>query len=331
MKLPLLRIRRGRLRAAAEAALCLALFIAAWNQADPAGTGAALTGLSSPPAPAGFPRTVRDYGGDDLRLPRPPSRIASQALVTDHFLLAVVPPSRIAAVSPVAHDPRYSHVADLVAGMDVAVVDDGEALLRRRPDLLLVSHTARADLIALARAAGIPTFRLLTVFEDFAQITDGLATVGRLTGEERAAARVVARFRERVAAVRARRHDATPPLRVLPYVAFSGTFGTGSLLDHILTELGAVNVAAEQGIGPHATISAEQIAAWNPDWIIADAADGEEDAVRRRLLDQPGVAVTVAGRTGQVLVIEHRRFMTMSQYAADLLETVAAALLRDTP
>ena len=330
MKRLVRRLRRGRPRAALEAALCLLLLMAAWRVADGTWTDRPLA-EDSAESPAGFPRTVHDYAGDPLRLARPPSRIASQALVTDHFLFAVVSPSRIAAVSSIAHDARYSYVAAEVAGMDVAVVEDGEALLRRRPDLLLVSHTARADMVAVARDAGIPTFRLRTAFDDFAQIAAGLETIGRLTGEERAAGRVIAEFRERAAAAVARRPAAAPSPRVLVYVAMSGTFGAGSLFDHILTELGAVNVAAEQGIGPNGTISGEQIAGWNPDWIIADAPAGEEDAVRRRILEQPGVAVTTAGRTGQVLVLDHRRFITMSHHAARLIEAVAAALYPDTP
>ena len=330
MRLPARLIRRGRLRAALEVALCLALLVVAWRSAD--GTGDTRPFGAQPAAsPPGFPRTVRDHAGEAIRLVRPPSRIASQALVADHFLFAVVPPARITAVSPLAHDPRYSFVAGQAGGMDIGVVDDGEALLRRRPDLLLVSHAARADLVDLARAAGIPTFRLLTVFEDFSQIAAGLETIGRLTGEERAAGQAVTRFRARVAAAIARRPAAAPPPRVLVYAAFSGTFGAGSLFDHILAALGAVNVAAEQGIGPHGTISGEQIAAWDPDWIIADAPAGAEGAVRRRLLDQPGVAVTAAGRSGRILVLDHRRFITMSHHAAGLLEAVAAALYPDAP
>lgn len=330
MKLPARFVRRGRLRAAFESALCLVLLVAAWRAADDARALPPLA-VDSGASPAGFPRAVRDYRGDAVRLARPPSRIASQALVTDHFLFAVAAPMRITAVSPIAHDPRYSFIAGQVGDMDVAVADDGEVLIRRRPDLLLVSHTARADLVALAHAAGIPTFRMLTIFEDFGQIIRGLETVGRLTGEERAAARVIARFRERVAAAAARRPAAAPPPRVLVYSASAGTFGAGSLFDHILAELGAVNVAAEHGIGAHAVISGEQIAAWNPEWIVTDAPAGEEEAVRRRLLEQPGVAVTAAGRSGRILALDHRRFITMSHHAAGLIEAVAAALYPDTP
>ncbi len=329
MSLSLRRVRTGWLRAAIEVVVCLVLLVAAWRAAAGTRAGWFSAERSAAAAAAGFPRTVRDHHGDAVRLARPPSRIASQALVTDHFLFAVVPPARIAAVSAVAHDARYSYVADVLAGRDVGVVDDGEALLRSRPDLLLASHTARADLVALARAAGIPTFRLQTVFDDFDQIVEGLRTVGRLTGEERAAEREIARFRARVAAAAARRPASAPRPRVLVYVALSGTFGAGSLFDHILTELGAVNVAAEQGIGPHGMISGEQIAAWDPDWIIADSPAEENVAVRRRLLGQPGVAVTVAGRSGQILVLDHRRFITMSHHAAGLIEAVGAALYPD--
>ena len=177
-------LSRGRLRAVLEVALCLALLLAGWLWSADMRAGRTLAGQAAA-APSGFPRTVRDHAGDALRLPLPPSRIASQALVTDHFLFAVVHPSRIAAVSAVAHDRRYSFVADAVDEMDVAVAGDPEALLRRRPDLLIASNTARADYVALARGAGIPTFRLLTVFEDFSQIIVGLETIGRLTGEQR--------------------------------------------------------------------------------------------------------------------------------------------------
>ena len=204
LSIPLSTLSRGRLRAVLEVALCLALLLAGWLLSADMRAGRTLAGQASA-APAGFPRTVRDHAGDALRLPRPPSRIASQALVSDHFLFAVVPPSRIAAVSAVAHDRRYSYVADVVDEMDVAAAGEPEALLRRRPDLLIASNTARADYVALARGAGIPTFRLLTVFEDFSQIAEGLETVGRLTGEERAAERVIRQFRYRIAAAVARR------------------------------------------------------------------------------------------------------------------------------
>ena len=330
-KRSLRRLTRGRVRALLEAALCLALLAAAWRGGAGEGAGWTFAGGTGAVAADGFPRTVRDYAGDEVRLPRPPSRIASQALVTDHFLFDIVPPSRIAAVSAVAHDPRYSFIADMVDDLDVGVAAEPEALLRRRPDLLLVSNTARADFVALARGAGIPTFRLLTESGDFSQIAAGLETVGRLTGGEAAAEQVIRRFRDRVAAAVARRPAGAPPPRVLVYASFSGTFGKGSLFDHVLTELGAVNVAAEHGVGAHGMIGGEQIAAWNPDWIIADAPAGGEAAARLRLLDHPAVAVTTAGRSGQVLVLDHRRFITMSQYAAGLTEAVAAALYPDAP
>lgn len=306
--------------------LCAGSFFAAWRcsgRMRPAGAGAQGTRVEMAES---FPRTVRDAHGDELTLQHAPARLASQALVTDEFLFAVVPPERVVAVSTVAHDARYSHVAGIVRSMDVAVTSDPEAVLRLRPELMLVAKSARADYVELTRAAGIPVFRMITVFERFGQIADGLKTTGYLTGEDAAAAREIKAMRERIARAKARRPAGGKPVRVLAYSSFAYTYGKGSLFDHIVTELGAVNVAAEQGIGPYGAISSEQIAVWNPDWIVAGAGNDVIGATKKRLLRDPGVRVTGAGRMGRILVVENRRFLSMSQHAVMLMEAIAAAL-----
>src|SRR5690606_20289926 len=136
------------------------------------------------------------------------------------------------------------------------------------------AHTARADNIELTRAAGIPVFRMLTLFENFDQIAAGLETTGYLTGEDAAAEAEIRRFRERIAAAKALRPADAERARILAYSSFSYTYGADSLFDHIVTELGEINVAAEQGVGAYGQINSEQVAAWNPDWIIAGAEAG---------------------------------------------------------
>ena len=273
-----------------------------------------------------FPRVARDIRGDELRLASPPRAIASQSLVTDHFLLALVPPERVVAVSPAAHDHRYSHVAEMVRDMDVAVATDPEAVLRKRPDLILVSQDARAEYVDVARMLGTPVFRMQTIFESFDQIARGLETTGFLLGEDIAADREIRRLRDRVSAATRRRPSDTEPVRVLAFSNFGNTYGKGSLFDHILKQLGAINVAAEHGIGPYGSISSEQVAAWNPDWIVAGGEPESATDLRARLLTDTGVGVSTAGRKGQVLIVENRRYLSMSQHVAGLLEDIAAAI-----
>ncbi|MDE2928117.1 MAG: ABC transporter substrate-binding protein [Acidobacteriota bacterium] len=307
--------------------LCAALFVAAWrfggDLAPLSGTRKTWEGAS---ASDPFPRTARDIHGFELTLAGPPESLASQALVTDHFLFAVVPHERIVGVSAAAHDPRYSFVADIVSRMDVVVTSDPEAVLRRKPELMLVAESARADYVEMTRASGVPVFRMRTVAENFGQIAKGLETTGYLTGEDAAADREIGRLRERVRAARARRPADAPPPRVLAFSSFSYTYGEGSLFDHIVTALGAVNVGAEQGIGPYGSISSEHVASWNPDWIVCAGEPDSIESVRERLLADPGVTVTAAGRERQILVVENRRYLSMSQHAVGLMEALAVVL-----
>ncbi|MYA79742.1 MAG: ABC transporter substrate-binding protein [Acidobacteriia bacterium] len=307
--------------------LCAALFVAAWrfggDLAPLAGTQPTSEGAS---ASEPFPRTARDIHGVELTLDGAPQSLASQALVTDYFLFAVVPHERIVAVSTVAHDPRHSYVADIVSRMDVVVTSDPEAVLRRKPELMLVAESARADYVEMTRASGVPVFRMRTVSETFDQIAEGLKTTGYLTGEDAAADREIDRLRERIRAARARRPEDAPAPRVLAFSSFAYTYGEGSLFDHIVTALGGVNVGAEQGIGPYGSISSEHVASWNPDWIVCGGEPDSNESVRERLLADPGVAVTAAGRERQILVVDNRRYLSMSQYAVGLMEALAAAL-----
>ena len=311
--------------------LCLVLFAAALRFGG---------SFPSPSRPGGadrngtenraFPRVARDIHGDELRLVSAPRAIASQSLVTDHFLLALVSPERVVAVSPAAHDRRYSHVADILRDMDVAVATDPEAVLRRSPDLILVSQDARAEYVDIARTLGTPVFRMRTIFENFEQIASGLETTGFLLGEDVAADREIRRLRERVAAAAKLRPPDAEPIRVLAFSNFGNTYGKGSLFDHILAQLGAINVAAERGIGPYGSISSEHVAAWNPDWIVAGGEPESATDLRARFLADTGVAASTAGRKGQVLIVENRRYLSMSQHVAGLLEDIATAIYPDS-
>jgi iron complex transport system substrate-binding protein len=273
-----------------------------------------------------FPRTVVDHFGDALTFERPPQRIASQALTIDHFLLATVEPERVVALSNYARDERYSFAVEEAQRTDAVVATDVERVVLRDPDVMLTAHSARADQVDLARSAGIPVFRLNTIFDNFDEIAEQLTTVGRITGEDEKARAVVAEMRRRAAAAKALRPaDAKPP-RVLALTVYSSSYGKGSLFEYVVNELGAVNVGTEQGLGPYGQISAEQVASWNPDWIVAGAENASIEEVRERMLNDPGVSVTEAGRRGQVLVVKNREFLTMSHHAVELMESLARAI-----
>lgn len=273
-----------------------------------------------------FPRHAIDASGRELRIAAAPQAIGSQALAIDHVLFAIADRDRLVSVSAYATDPGYSFVYESAVAMRLAESSDLEAVLRARPDLMLLSHHARADFEDVLQHAGIPTFRVRTIFANFDQIAYAIAAIGHVTGDDEDAEFEIRRLRERVERAKRRRQPGAPAPRVLPYSTYGSTLGDGSLFDHILTELGAINVAAEHGVGQYADISNEQVAAWDPEWIVAPADRGMTEQVRDRLLADVGIAATHAGRNGQILIVESRQFNSMSQHAASLMEAVADGL-----
>lgn len=317
----------SKLAAAGGAAIVVVLFVFAFRyQGELAPTLRTSTPGSEIAEGDPFPRTVTDYFGDELTLVEPPQRIGSQALTIDHFLLATTPAERIVALSNYARDERYSFVTEIAAKTDAVVASNAEAVVLRDPDLLLTAHTALADQVELARSASIPVFRLQTIFESFDGMAESLLTLGRITGEDARAQEVVDEMYRRAAAAKARRPADAKPVRILALTVYSSTYGKDSLFDYIVTELGAVNVGSEQGLGPYGDIGQEQVASWDPDWIVAGAESGSIEEVRNRILNSPGGAVTTAARKGQVLVVKNRQFLTMSHHAVELMEELAEAL-----
>ncbi len=272
-----------------------------------------------------FPRSATDAGGYRLTLNSPPQRIASQALVTDHLLLAVVPLERMVALSTLATDKRYSNIVEIAERLPVETTTDPERILRLKPDLILVSSLSRPDYVNLVRAVGVPTFRMETGFSSLQQIEEGLRLVGYLTGEDDRAAEKITWLQQQVRAARRRRPADSPKLRVLGFTHFLFSYGKNSLFGDMVEKLGEINVGAEQGLGAHGQIGSEQIAAWNPDWIITGADPGEEEALRRRLLDDPGIAITTAAKQGQILIVENRHYLTLSHHAVHLMRRMAEA------
>lgn len=274
----------------------------------------------------GFPLTKRDALGYEVTLPHPPKSIASQALTADHLLFAIVPRHRIVGVSPYATQPNYSNIRAEVLAMDLPALVDPESVLAIQPDLLISSHIANPDYLRLIRASGTPVYAMQTTFATLAEIPAAMRLVGELTGEPESAERAAGDFAAALGALRSRIPEQAPRQSVLGFSSYRTAYGTGSLFDDIATSLGAVNVAAEHGLGPWGNIGPEQIVSWNPDWIVTSTGGRTIADARSALAADQAVALTSAGRLGQFVVVEDRQFMSMSQHVLKLVRAMAEAL-----
>lgn len=272
-----------------------------------------------------YPREAWDSNAVRVRLPAKPNRIVSKYWSIDEFLYRLVPPEHVVAVSDSAYARSYSNVYPLAEKHKPVVASDPERVLRTNPDLVLVSGSDQSNFAAVIAEAGVPVYRMYTMFTTLAQIEEHIRLAAYLTGEDRRGEIEARRFREEIERARRMRPAGAPAPRILG-MGGSYSYGSETLFHDIVRTVGGINVGAEHGLKGYDSVNSEFIARWNPEWIVAGADPGAADQVRRKIAGDPGIAVTDAVRNGRVLVFEKRIFLPMSPYSTLLVTALAEAL-----
>ncbi len=273
----------------------------------------------------GYPR--ESYDGDNflVKINRPPQRIVSQFYSIDEFLYSLVPPQHVVAVSASAYQPAVSNISAYAEKYHPVIASDPERVLRLKPDLILVSSSARSDFTSLTRSTGVPTYRLYTNFSSLEQVAETIGLVGYLTGTEDVARKEEQQFRATVATVKAARPFRAHQPRILG-LGGNYTYGSETLFNDIVSTLGGINVGAQGGLKGYDEVNSEMIVKWDPEWIFAGANPGEVEQTKARLLANPAIAHTQAAREHHIVVLEGPVFFADSPYATSLLEAMADTL-----
>lgn len=275
-----------------------------------------------------FPRELRDAKGETLTLERAPQRIVSQTLGADEILLAICQPERVVALSNLAEDGDYSNAVEEARRIPGRSTQGPEQILQFKPDLIFVASYSRAETVELLKASNAPVFRFAN-FDSISDIKSNIRTVGYATGADAAAENIIRRMDEDLAAIRVLIPKGETPLRVMSYDRLGYTAGSNTIFDDVVRAAGAVNVCAEQGIKGFAKINSEKILEWQPDFLVTGANRGKEKTVRERLLEDPAVATSSAGRAGRIIVIDNRHFLTVSHHVMRFVQDLANGLYGD--
>ncbi len=274
-----------------------------------------------------FPREIKDSNGDKLTIKEKPQRIVSQTLGTDEILLAICEPQRIAALSAIVDDAKYSPVTEEAKQIKGRVGGGGaEQILQLKPDLVFVASYSRAELVELLKAAKAPVFR----FANFVKIEDiktNIRIVGTSIGEEEKAEKLVAQMEDELNKIKSGLPKDAPNPRVISYgLSGGGTAGKETLFDDVLNFLGAKNVAKENGVDDYTNISAEQLTKWNPDVIVASTGNNDFETVKKNYLDNPAVAATNAGKNKRIIVIPSSFFLSVTHNQVKAIKQLAQEL-----
>lgn len=278
-----------------------------------------------------FPRELRDASGALVRIKAKPTRIASTTLSTDEILLAICSPERIKGYSKFALDAKYSNVVSEVRATNSPVVENAEQILQLEPDLIFVASYSKPETVEQLQAAGATVFRFAN-FISIADIEQNIRTVGYAIGEDERAEALVMQMESDLGRIRARVPGGTERRpRVLSYSADGYTAGSGTLFDDIIRNAGGANVAVEHQLDGFPKINAEQVADWQPDFIVAGADEGQFEETRRRLLANPAVAATRAARSNRIIIMDNRYFLTVSQYVVRAVGALVDGLYAEQP
>lgn len=257
------------------------------------------------------PVTITDHEGRTVSLPRAADRIASIPIPMASTLIAIDGgPTRLAGMNPTAKSAIVEGILGRIfpeargIPSDITApnfIPNVEELAATNPDLVIQWAGRGADYVDPITNAGLPA--LLISYGTETRTREYMAMAGVAMGKAERVKDLNA-WRERVERDLARRGAAIPAERrpkVLYLLRARETLTASGARENYNTwaiELaGGVSASADLE-GQGATVSAEQIAAWDPDVILLNSFEAELD--RTRILGDPVLSLTKAARDGRV-------------------------------
>jgi iron complex transport system substrate-binding protein len=210
-----------------------------------------------------------------------PQRVVSLNLCADQFLVLLLPPERIAALSPLADDPTLSAVATEARHLP-RVRPSAEAVLPLAPDLAVAGPWGGAGAAETLARRGVPVLRL-GLADDFAAITDQLLRLGEALGERARAEAIAAGMAAALASL------PPPPAekpRALLWQARGFAPGQGTLAAAVLAAAGFANAAPFSGYG---YVPLERLLA-DPPALLVTAPPGGPASLSTAVTHHPAIA-----------------------------------------
>jgi iron complex transport system substrate-binding protein len=252
-----------------------------------------------------------------------PPRILSLTLATDEILLELVPLERVVGVTNLVDDPEISSVPGRYPGHVPRLREaDAERIIGLNPDLVCVASYNSIDFIQLLERSGLTPYRNESV-HSIDEVEAGIERLGERVGEPARARQLARRMQDRRKDIASRLHGLRQRPRVLFWSA-GATAGPGSTIDDLIREAGAVNVAAELGLGASEEISPERMLAADPDYVLLCRWAGDDRP--NQVANHPILGRLRAVQTNQVLSVEGRYLTSVSHYVVEGVEQLARLL-----
>jgi iron complex transport system substrate-binding protein len=219
---------------------------------------------------------------------------------------------------------------------DIPIVTSGhqvlpEKVIALKPDLVLIdASTGPKAAIDAIKAAGISVVETPESWS-LKDLPIKVRAVGQAIGAQDQAEELVKQLNQSLnaSAVKNSPRVAFLYLRGTSSVYLIG--GAGSGADSLLTAIGAIDVGAQTLDRPFNTLTAESLAALNPDVILVMSKGLESVGGIEGLLKLPGVAQTAAGKNSAVIDVDDSLLLSFGPRTPSLVDALAKALLKVAP
>ena len=219
---------------------------------------------------------------------------------------------------------------------DIPIITSGhqvlpEKVIALKPDLVLIdASTGPKAAIDTIKAAGISVVETPESWS-LEDLPIKVRAVGQAIGAQEQAEELVKQLNQSLnaSAVKNSPRVAFLYLRGTSSVYLIG--GAGSGADSLLTAIGAIDVGAQTLDRPFNTLTAESLAALNPDVILVMSKGLESVGGIEGLLKLPGVAQTAAGKNSAVIDVDDSLLLSFGPRTPSLVDALAKALIKVAP
>lgn len=198
------------------------------------------------------------------------SGVASASLCADAYLIALVEPGEIQALSWQVDEP-VSAAPDWARTYPRAWAD-AERLYHLSADHVVFGPGEASDLSPLLARAGIETLQLAWG-EDFETVRQNFRLLGQALGLEDRAARQIAQLDRRLSALAARAENRTTRPRVFYLSSSGGSAGIGTYVDAAITAAGGENLMTMSGASGWTRSDPELVLGLSTDLVVTSFFD----------------------------------------------------------
>ena len=250
---------------------------------------------------------IKDFAGRPVKVRIPATRIVSEYGLATPYVYLLGAGNRLVVAEIWGPASRFYSIIDkdfqrkLKLARELSI----EELLKLKPSLILVSYwKCFSRRVKQMEALGLPVFCVRV--ENVSDIYRFITVLGKVLGCEKRAEEIVSyykslvnKLRERLAGIETR-----PRVLILYYSGKEHAFRTfgGDMFQCKLVEM-AGGVCVSANLSGKKTVNVEQVAKWNPDYIIVIGYRVPGPKAREILLSDPAWRAIEAVRDGRVYVV----------------------------